>query len=191
MASVKFGWANNGLLIRPQLVQFQSHPQIEFCLMIKGYATVIYDPERPGLKNRAQGWAVADVDKEITRYFRWWIDKNITNPLGLNIQGSLKKYPFINLCHPSWNAHISIVRGEKNRISPDKKHLWGKYQNQIFEFQYDLNPHQILEKPDFWVVEVHAPELLNIRKELGLITTWPLHLTVGRTYFFNSKDEYD
>lgn len=157
--------------------------------MFKSTGIIKYDPERPGMTKRVDGWCVALVDREITRYFRWWINKEVTNPLDISVLGSLKKYPFVNLCHPSWDAHISIVRGERKWVSEDKKHLWKKYHNQKFEFTYDMKPIQVRNKPDFWIVEVHSDEMMGIRKELGLRTTWPLHITVARTYIWGNKDD--
>ncbi len=157
--------------------------------MFTGTGKIIYDPARPGMNRRVDGWCVAIVDREITRYFRWWVKKHITNPLDISVQGSLKKYPFVPLHPPSWDAHISIVRGEKNRLTLDKKYLWKKYHKQIMEFKYDLRVHQAPGKPDFWMIEVDAPEMLNIRREMGLRTTWPLHLTIGRTYVFGDDEE--
>jgi hypothetical protein len=157
--------------------------------MIKGYGKIVYDPSRPGMKRRVEGWCIAEVDREVTRYLRWWINRKIVNPLGIEVSGSLKKYPFVPLHQPSWDAHISIVRGEYNRLSHEKRGIWRKYHGKTFEFQYDLNPHPAPGKPDFWIVDVVAPEMMEIRRELGLRTTWPLHLTVGRTYIWGDAEE--
>ena len=44
-----------------------------------------------------------------------------------------RKEKWIDLCQPSWDAHISIIRGEK----PPKglEHLWKKYDGQKVEFE--------------------------------------------------------
>lgn len=136
---------------------------------------IVYDPKRPGMKKRTQWWCVVDVDREITRYYRWWISRQF------HIKG---------LCSPSWDAHISVVRGEKPE--PELIGLWKKYQGERVTFRYKHFPRQSGDKnkelgesrPDnFWFVEVDCPRLLDIRKELHRPTNWKLHLTVGRTWF--------
>lgn len=130
---------------------------------------LIYDPHRPGMKNRTQWWCVVMVDREITRYYRWWIERN------LHIKG---------LHQPSWNAHISVLRGEKPE--DDLMHLWGKYNKQIIHFDYSHYPKRSHERKDgghYWIVEVDCPKLIQIREELNRPTNWKLHLTVGRTYY--------
>ena len=153
--------------------------------VLKSTGRIVYDPARPGMKNRTKYWCVALVDREITRHLRWWTDKEILNPLGLAGHG---------LCQPSWDAHISIVRGEGDvrEVPPDVlRELWGKYQGREFEFEYNLevrqsgdvptyNGHQ--PKDQFWFVNVYSDEMTYIRKELGLPYNWRLHLTFGRTY---------
>lgn len=154
---------------------------------MKGQATVVYDPARPGLKTRNVGWAVANVrgGAELSRYFQYWLNKEI-NPLDIQVQGSLKKYPFVNLCQPSWGSHISLVRGE--RLRPEVRHLWKRYAGKTFDFECELDAHQVYSgynKDDegcFYITDVKSDDLLNIRAELGLKTDWPLHMTVARVY---------
>lgn len=157
--------------------------------MIKSTGIIKYNPSRPGMTNRTKGWCVAIVDREITRYFRWFVNKNILNPLDISVQGSLKKYPFVPLHQPSWDAHISILRGEGTRLPEHKKHLWGKYEGQKFDFWYDMGVRQANTKSDFWFVEVISPDMMNIRHEMNLPTHWPLHLTIGKTHIWGDKDE--
>jgi hypothetical protein len=33
---------------------------------------IVYDPNRGTMKTRITNWCVLQVDKEITRYYRWW-----------------------------------------------------------------------------------------------------------------------
>lgn len=130
---------------------------------------IIYDPPRGDMKRRTSWWCVIDVDKEITRYFRWWVRKEY----------------WIDLCKPAWDAHISIVRGEKP--AEDKLHLWKKYHGQKIDFEYSLHVKQssLEDKHFFWYVSVHCPVMDDIRTELNMRTGWTHHLTIGRTY------EYD
>jgi len=129
-----------------------------------------YDPNRYGMKKKTQWWAVVEVDKEITRYFRWYV---------------MKKY-WIDLCPPSWDAHISIIRGE--RPPEDKMDLWKKYDGQEIEFQCSLKVRQSgdttgFDRPDsYWFVEVECPLLKQIRDEFGFRSDWKQHITIGRTW---------
>lgn len=143
--------------------------------MFKSTGRILYDPPRPGMKRRTQWWAIVSVDREITRYMRYWINQQ-RNPLKLDGH---------DLCQPSWDAHISIVRGEQPR---QNEHLWRKYHGQKIDFYYDHNVRQSgdttgWDRPNhFYFINVDCPFLDQIRQELGLITNWRYHLTIGRTY---------
>lgn len=137
--------------------------------MFKSTGRIIYDPKRGDMKNRTNWWCVVDVDREITRYMRWWI----------------KKEQWIDLCQPSWDAHISVIRGEKPR--PNLMHFWKKYHGQRVTFEYDMNIRRAgdtspAKSEDFWFIDIKCPELVEIRKELKLPYNWNLHLTIGRQY---------
>lgn len=150
----------------------------------KSTGKIVYDPHRYGMKNNTNWWCVINVDKEITRYYRWWIQRE------LHIKG---------LHPPSWDAHISVVRGSGDIVSydrnlvrdkndaPDRFALWKKYDGEQVEFWYDHNPQRGKDRPElqgtFWNVEVICPRGTEIRKELGLKHDWSLHLTFGRTWF--------
>jgi len=129
--------------------------------MFTSIGKIIYDPYRDGMKNRTHWWAVVNVDTEITRYYRWWV---------------MNRY-LLKLHSPSWDAHISVIRGEKP--PPHLTHLWKKYHNQSIEFKYS---HIVRQSGDYWFVEVDSPHLIEIRKEFELPSSWKLHLTVGRTW---------
>lgn len=129
----------------------------------KGSGVIYYDPPRPGMKRRTDWWCIVDVDREISRYYRWWVMRE----------------KWIDLCKPSWDCHISVIRGEKP--SDDLTHLWRKYHGQRVDFLYS---HEVrpTRSGTFWFIEVQCPELMEIRKEFGLPTNWPLHITIGRIY---------
>ena len=131
---------------------------------------IIYDPKRGQMKRKVDWWCVVNADREITRYYRWWVQNRY----------------HIKLHEPAWNAHVSVLRGEKPR--QHLMHLWKKYHGETIKFNYS---HVIRrsgdttgnDRPDcFWFVEVESPELTNIRKELELPYNWKLHLTIGRSY---------
>ena len=135
-----------------------------------GTGIIKYDPYRGGMKNKTNWWAVLEVSKEITRYYRWWIQKE----------------KWIKLYQPSWDAHVSIIRGEKP--APHLMHLWKKYDGQRVDFKYKHHVRQSgdttgWDRPShYYFVEVNAPFLMDIRNELQRPTDWKLHLTIGRTY---------
>jgi hypothetical protein len=128
----------------------------------KSTGKIVYDPFRAGMKRKTEWWCILQVNKEITRYYRWWITRE------LHIH---------SLVQPAWDAHVSIIRGEK----PDDSlmHLWKKYQNMVVEFEYKHDPYKA-KRDDYWAVEVNCPILLDIRKELQRPTNWGLHLSIGK-----------
>lgn len=145
----------------------------------KSSGKVIYDPWRGDMKRRTNGWCVLDVDREITRYYREW----------LRVERHIRLQP------PSWDAHISIVRGE--RLHPSKVHLWKKYHDKTIEFTYghpgdyyDVRS-RLQDRRDesgqFFIVNIESPQLMDIRQELGLPTNWHLHLTFGRIYEYEAR----
>ena len=138
-------------------------------MFIASSGTIVYNPPRPGLKMQKEWWAVVNVDREITRYFRWWVKQELD----------------IELHKPSCDAHISIIRGEKPPIG--KLYLWEKYQGKEIVFKYNVNVRQsgdtTFDRPNhYWFVEIDCPFLIEIREEFGYPSDWKLHLTIGRTW---------
>lgn len=144
---------------------------------------IVYDPHRGDMKSRTQWWCVIDVDPEITRLFRYWMDRN-----WWDVERWSMKRPFVA---PAWDAHVSVVRGEGYL----NKKFWKKYHGQEVTLFYGLDIHQTqssenYERPDhFWFVDVECPRIMEIRAELGLRVAdektgkpYRSHLTVARTY---------
>lgn len=143
-----------------------------------GSGVIVYDPYRGGMKRRSNGWCVVEVDKEITRYFRWW----------------MKYEKHIYLQPPSWDAHTSIVRGE--HLDPSVQNLWKKYHGQRVNFLYQhVGEYQVArsglrESADdgtYYWVDIECPLMDSIRAELGLRKGWKFHITFGRTYEYTAR----
>lgn len=137
--------------------------------MFSSTGKIKYDPHRADMKNRTSWWVVAEVDREITRYYRWW----------------LQYEKHIILQKPSWDAHISIIRGESS--CAQFPNLWKKYHNTVVQFEYDpVNLECVEDKKQpgqFYWITVSCPFFTDMRKELNLPTGWQFHITIGRTYF--------
>ena len=132
-------------------------------MWFKTKGKIVYDPERGNLKKKPDWWALVNLDPEISRYYRYWIRREL----------------HINLHQPSWGTHVSIIRGEKPW--PDQMHLWKKYNGLEVEIEYSHNVRQAHMK-DYWFVDVKCPQLIDIRKELNLPCNFGLHMTIGRTW---------
>lgn len=152
----------------------------------KGTGRLVYDPKRPGMKKRTRPsgantidwWCILQVDREITRYYRWWVNRHKWGMTAVQPDW---------LCQPSWDAHISVVRGE--RIRPEFRDHWKAYDGEIVNFEYahypflaDNRQNRYANDGDFWMVDVRCQRITEIRGELGLRTHHNYHLTVGRTY---------
>ena len=138
-------------------------------------AKIVYDPRRPGMKRRTEWWCIATVDREITRYYREWIKRERLNLHDIVHPGDRQTVE--RFVQPAWDAHISVIRGEKPK--PELMHLWRKHEGEIVTFRYEHNPRRS-KRDDYWTVTVDCPELVDIRKELERPFNWPLHLSVGR-----------
>lgn len=145
---------------------------------LRSTGTLVYDPKRGSMKRRTKWWCVLNVDREITRYYRWLISRRFWGLTAMKEDW---------LCQPSWDAHISVVRGETP--GQEFRGLWGKYSGEKVEFWYSPNlvfannrERRYADDGDFWMLDVHCPRITEIREELGLKTFFHYHLTVGRTY---------
>lgn len=166
-----------------------------------GRGIMIYDPRRGAMKNRTEWWAVVELDRSITDYYRWWANKYI-NPLRYTEEDRYKPTPDgknrtytwhelkdkrEDLLEPAWGAHMSIIRGEKPR--PELMHLWKKYHGQEVEFKYSNNVRfsgDTGNTPEekvgvYWFVDAVCDVGKTMRDELRLPSNWTFHITVGRT----------
>lgn len=133
-------------------------------------------------RNQYHYWAVANVDPEIARYYRWWVNRELMN---------ITMEPGFGLQAPSHTPHITITRGVNDMLDVPKAErnaLWGKYENEVVEFTYTPEVRYTGDttgdrKATHWFIVVNAPKLRQIREEFDIPTNWNLHLTFGKDYF--------
>lgn len=138
-------------------------------MWFKTKGKIVYDPERGKLKKKPDWWVVVNLDPEISRYFRYWVRKELN----------------VDLHKPSWGTHVSVIRGEKPY--PDQMHLWKKYDGLEVEIEYSGNVRfsgdTTHDRPEnYWFVDVKCPFLIDIRKEYNMPCSFGLHMTIGRTW---------
>lgn len=118
-----------------------------------------YSPQLLGIQEKY--WLVLDCDHQLGKYYRTLY--------------KLFHHNCRQLSTPSWKEHITIIRNETPISNP---HKWEAYNNQIVPFLYSNIMHH---NDEYCWLNIHSPQLLNIRNELGLGTPeFPLHLTIGK-----------
>lgn len=130
-------------------------------------------------RNQYHYWAVATVDMDLARLYRWFVDRELLNLTGVEGAGLLA---------PSHIPHITITRGVNDLIDVPKEErhaLWGKYEGEEIEFTYvpDLRFTGDTtgdRKAVHWFIVVDAPKLRQIREEFDIPTNWHLHMTFGK-----------
>lgn len=147
--------------------------------LLKTSGTIIYDPARGTMKSKTDWWVIIQLDRGITDYYRWWLDRYWWE---CDHQSVKRRY-----CEPSWGSHVSIGRGEVPKHQEKWKRLHGKRVN----VEYSPLIRQTSESADgkdyFWFLDAHCPEFVEIRRELGL--QWQRdgipfrgHITIARSY---------
>ena len=134
--------------------------------VVKCSGKIIFRPNRPGLKKSHRSFdngVILKVDNGITEYYSWWLNRKFG----------------ISISKPAWGTHITIVN-DRDRVKDfaafevAKK----KFNNKIASVGYDV---RLKKQWQFWVIEVlPSPELVEIRKSLGLREDYPFHITIGR-----------
>jgi len=122
--------------------------------MFKGQAKLEYH----------NSWIVANCDKDLLEYYRWWIWRKT----------------HIWVMKPRWGAHISVVRGSEEN-QPTSFLFEYTRKNPIISFSYsNLLEHH--PKGYVWM-PVWGKDLEDVREECGLPREpiMPFHMTVGRS----------
>lgn len=109
-------------------------------------------------------WMILQCDPGIMEYYRWWIHNHQRDVWGRQVYKT---------CPPLARSHISIVRGE----APKDQKVWNELIGRRFEFKYN---NKLETNGKHWWVYVDAPELLEVRRNLGLRPPkYQFHLTVA------------
>ncbi len=133
--------------------------------LIKQYGTIIYDPYRSNNMN-VQNWCILQLPKDFANYYQYFLRK--------------EKHLILN--NPTFNAHVSIVRGEV----PLNIDVWKKYDKKKFYIEYEpeiVSYKDPNKEGSFYCIEFESRKLSNIRKELGLKPHKLFHITIGRTNY--------
>lgn len=111
---------------------------------------------------------MATADEELARFYRHMTNKAL----------------HIGLLKPSWNAHITISKINKNvPMEFDKKRITFEYEP-IVRYSGD-NP---LQNPTedwqakiglFWFIDIYSDDIRKIRKSIGLPDYEKFHITIG------------
>ncbi len=153
---------------------------------------IVFDPDRGGMKRRISNWVVIEIDRGLTAYYRWHFRQN-----WFAVDRGGRRRP---IYQPSWDAHLSVVRGEVARwlSSEEQRAAWWAtkarfdglrvpvfYTNHIRQ-SGDTAP----DRPDqFWFIDAYSECVLGIRNMLRLPVgdsrtgrPFSSHITIGRTY---------
>ncbi len=141
-----------------------------------------FDPPRGRMKTRTEWWCVIEVDNDIRDYYRWHMDRE-----WWNADNSTIKRFYVS---PSWNAHLSVIRGERPR---ENEYLWGVGSGELVQIQYDNQIRQTKnamhsgEVDKFWFIGAEWDGYVAFREQFGLPVTYDgvphkSHITIARTY---------
>ena len=114
-------------------------------------------------------WAIAYCDDGLQKYYAYLLER--------------KKW--IKLMIPKWGSHISLIRGDGEKVPSEHMKKWKKYDGRRFEFEYSVNIEEAYGgggRYYYWL-PIDCEFLLDIREEFGLsrdpIVSNGLHLTLG------------
>ena len=129
------------------------------CYTFKTEGRIVYNPTRG--KKTDPHWCIIELDKEITRYYRYLFKKRFG----------------YDLYSPSFDAHVSLLKGfETPKMSTEWKNLDGK----VVEVLYDSNLYW--NHQHVWL-NSYCEEYFTLR-EFYEIPDWNTkdfsHITVGK-----------
>lgn len=117
-----------------------------------------YDP-KIGTKHFDPHWCLINCDNQIINLYSWFLK----NKLGIILEKN-----------KLWNAHISVIKGEK----PLFEEMWAINDGQEVEYWYS-NIIRFDNGKHAWL-DVFSPDMSKIRESIGLRPKCFFHLTLGR-----------
>lgn len=132
---------------------------------VKHRGVLVYNPPRPDLRKIRQGndWFIfLELDYNFAALYRWFI---------------LRRF-HLQLQPTAWKPHVTVLDG-RNKVQPEYRQFWKKYEKKKIEFEYSVDIEQHWK---FWTLPVRSETLLDIREELGFKRQCELHITIGRMY---------
>lgn len=125
-----------------------------------------YDPPRYGMKKNTNYWCILELPDDLVKYYQYFVKTDLHIPIA----------------DPSWDAHVSIVRGE----TPRNIDVWKKYDRKKVKIKYypDIQLKKDPKKEGLYCfIDFEVPFFRKIRRELGLECKYPFHFTIGRTHY--------
>lgn len=141
----------------------ENHPRFGHrCYHFSTTGKIIYDPN-PDKKKREPYWCIADVEKDITKYYR---------------EQFKKKFGII-LYKPAFDAHVSVLKGLESKT--DKMDTnWGYLEGKEVEIWYD--PNIYWNEKHVWL-NTYCQDYFDIREYYD-VPEWNTkdfsHLTIGK-----------
>lgn len=138
------------------------HPRFGHrCYTFQTPGVIHYDPQRG--KKIDPYWCIIEADKELTRYYR----------------AQFKTRYGIELYPPSFDAHVSLLRGEAEH-TPKMDTQWGFFKDKEVEIWYDSNIYW--NNQHVWL-NTYCEQYFDIR-EFYDVRDWNTkdfgHLTIGK-----------
>lgn len=134
------------------------------CLHFCTEGTIIYDPDRKKMSKNVDHWAIIRIDDEIASYYRYQFYKKFG----------------IDLLKPSWESHISVLKGYKDI---DKSIPWGWMDGETVDVHYG---HEIFWNEHHVWINAYTTFIDDMRKHYGILSARDSgHVTIGK---FHAKD---
>lgn len=131
---------------------------------------LVYEPVRPDnfKKTYKKQTLVAELRRDsMDLYYQWFLRKQ---------HGS-----WIDLQRPMYGLHVTVVKGTEPLPNPS---AWKKHAGKLVNFE--VSP--LVERAGiYWHLPVRCELFNQIRSELGLLTDYPYHITIGRQHEWQPK----
>lgn len=132
---------------------------------------LIYDPVRDDLRRKDQSRTlILDIEtEEMVSYYYWFLSR--------------KYGSWLKLQPPMFGTHVKVIYPREVPVEPLE---WRKYEGRLIKISY--SPELLERHWEFWSFTIFSKELVDIRRELGLETNFRLHLTIGRQFDWQPRE---